>query len=144
MIGRGYDGASSMFRVRKSVPAIVKESCPLLLYVHCSADVSNLVLVKPCAIPEIHCTFDFIGVIASFLAVSELYDPIRQVLLELSDLPEEPTETSQSNLFDFYYDFKQILHSTLYSRACYGAYVNFVAVATKSWYWFEDSGGLCK
>ena len=27
------------------------------------------------------------------LAVSELYDPIRQVLLELSDLPEEPTES---------------------------------------------------
>ena len=26
------------------------------------------------------------------LAVSELYDLIRQVLLELSDLPEEPTE----------------------------------------------------
>ena len=27
------------------------------------------------------------------LAVSELYDPIRQVLMELSDLPEEPTES---------------------------------------------------
>ena len=27
------------------------------------------------------------------LAVSELYDPIRQALLELSDLPEEPTES---------------------------------------------------
>ena len=27
------------------------------------------------------------------LAVSELYDPIRQVLLEFSDLPEDPTES---------------------------------------------------
>ena len=136
MIGQGYDGASSMSGKEKGVQAIVKESCPLAVYVHCSAHVLNLVLVKSCAIPEMHSTFDFIGDIASFfkssskrnarlttaikrmsdrisnkwrlqqpcqtrwaekhsavLAVSELYDPIRQVLLELSDLPEEPTES---------------------------------------------------
>ena len=32
---------------------------------------------------------------SAVLAVLELYDPIRQVLLELSDLPEEPTESSR-------------------------------------------------
>ena len=30
---------------------------------------------------------------SAVLAVLEFYDPIRQVLLELSDLPEEPTES---------------------------------------------------
>ena len=30
---------------------------------------------------------------SAVLAVSELYDPIRHVLLKLSDLPEEPTES---------------------------------------------------
>ena len=44
----------------KGVEAIVKESCPLVAHVHCSAHVLNLVLVKSCAIPEIHTTFDFI------------------------------------------------------------------------------------
>ena len=119
----------------KGVQAIVKESCPLAVYVHCSAHVLNLVLVRSCAIPEIQSKFDFIGYIASFLkfgrkrnarlttaikglsdrisdkwrlqqpcqtcwtekhsavlAVSESYDPIRQVLLELSGLTEEPTK----------------------------------------------------
>ena len=44
----------------KGVQAIAKEFCPLAVYAHCSAQVLNLVLVKSCAIPEIHCTFDFI------------------------------------------------------------------------------------
>ena len=129
---------SSEFYVRekKEVQAIVKESCPLVVYAHCLAHVLNLVLVKSCAIPEIHSTFDFIVNIAQFffklsskrnaglttaiesmsdrinnkwrlqqpcqtrwtgkhsavLAVSELYDPMRQVLQELSDLLEEPKE----------------------------------------------------
>ena len=43
----------------KDVQSIVKESCPLAVYVHSSAHVLNLVL-KSCAIPEIHSTFDFI------------------------------------------------------------------------------------
>ena len=37
---------------------------------HCSANVLNLALVKSCAIPETHSTFDFIGNIASFLKSS--------------------------------------------------------------------------
>ena len=69
MIGQGYDGASSMFGKEKGVRAIVIESYPALaIYVHCSIvrHVLNLVLVKSCAIPEIHSTFDLIGDIASF------------------------------------------------------------------------------
>ena len=122
MIGQDYDGASSMYGKEKGVQAIVKESCPLTVYVHCSAHLLNLVLVKSCAIPKIQSTFDFIGDIVSLFkssskrnarlttaiksmsdrisnkwrwqqpcqtcwaekhsgvtAVSELYDPIRQV-----------------------------------------------------------------
>ena len=116
----------------KGVQAIVKESRTTSCICSCSVHVLNLVLVKSCAIPEIHSTFDFIEDIArlfksssnrdarlttaiksmsdrisnkwrlqqlcqtrwtekhsAVLAVSELYDPIREVLLELSDLPEE-------------------------------------------------------
>ena len=65
MIDQGYNGASCMFGKEKSVEAIVKESCPPAVYVHCSAHLLNLVLVKFCTILEIHSTFDFIGDIAS-------------------------------------------------------------------------------
>ena len=76
MIGQGYDGASSMSGKEKGVQAIVKESCPLVVYVHCSGHGLNLVLVKSCAVPEIHSTFDFIRDITSFLnqAVNEMHD----------------------------------------------------------------------
>ena len=70
---------------------------------------------------------------SAVLAVSKLYNPIRQVLLELSNLFEEPSESRRKAIFFVLcYDFKQILHNALYSRACYDAYVNFVTVATKS------------
>ena len=75
-IGHGYDEASSKSGKRKDVQAIIKEPCPLAVYVYCSAHVLNLVLVKSCGIPKIHSTFDFIENIASFLnqAVKEMHD----------------------------------------------------------------------
>ena len=67
MIGQGYNnGASSISGKEKGVQAIVKESCPLAGYAHCSAQALNLNLVKSCAIPQIHSTFDFIRDTASF------------------------------------------------------------------------------
>ena len=76
MIGPSYDAASSMSGKEKGVQAIVNESYPLAVYVHCSAHTLNLVLVKSCAIPYIHSTFDVIEDIASFLnqAVKEMHD----------------------------------------------------------------------
>ena len=59
MIGQGYDEASSMSGKRKDVQAISKRVLPLAVYVHCTAHVLELVLVKSCAIPEIHSTFNF-------------------------------------------------------------------------------------
>ena len=66
----------------------------------------------------------------TFISVSglELYDPIRQVLLKLSDLSEEPTESRRKATCLY----PVMTLGTLYSRACFGAYVNFVTVATKS------------
>ena len=66
MIGQGYDEASSMSGKEKSVQAMVKEFCPLAVYVHCSTHVLNSVLAKSCALPEIRNTFDFVADIASF------------------------------------------------------------------------------
>ena len=45
---------------KKAFKRLLKESCPLAVYVHRSAHVLNLVLIKSCAIPEIHSTFDSI------------------------------------------------------------------------------------
>ena len=78
MFGQGSDRASSMPGKEKGIQAIVKETCPLRvgLYVHCSAQVLNLILIKFCAIPEIHSTIDFIRNIVSFLnqAVKEIHN----------------------------------------------------------------------
>ena len=58
MIGQGYNGANSMSGKEKGVQAIVEESCPVAVCVYCSGHILNLVLVKSCAISEIHSTFD--------------------------------------------------------------------------------------
>ena len=50
----------------KGVQAIVKESWPLAVYVHCSAHVLNLVLVKSCPIPRIYSAFDLSGILRVF------------------------------------------------------------------------------
>ena len=49
-------------------------------------------LHQPC---QTRCTEKYLAL----LAVSKLYDPIRQVLLKLSDLPEEPTELRRKAAF---------------------------------------------
>ena len=70
MIGHVYDGANSMSEKEKDVQEIVKKSCPLAVYVHCSTPILNSVLVKSCAIPEIHNIFDFIKDIVNFFTSS--------------------------------------------------------------------------
>ena len=57
---------------QKGVQAIIKDTCPLTVYVHRSAHVLNLVLVTSCSIPEIHSTFDFVEDIASFFKSSSI------------------------------------------------------------------------
>ena len=51
---------------KKRCSSNCKESCSLTVYVHCSPHVLNLVLVKSCATPKIHSTFDFVEDIAIF------------------------------------------------------------------------------
>ena len=62
---------------------------------------------------------------SAVLAVSELYDPLQQELLELSDLPEKPTELRHK---------ATLLFSTMTSGKFCTALCNLehVTVATKS------------
>ena len=46
IIGQGYNGANSMSEKENGVQAILKESCPLAVYVHCLAHILNLFLIK--------------------------------------------------------------------------------------------------
>ena len=86
MIGQSYDGVSSMSRKEKGVQAIVKESCPRAVYVHCLAHVLNLVLVKSCAIPEIHSAIDFIeDITSSFILSSRRNAPLTTAIKSISD-----------------------------------------------------------
>ena len=54
----------------------VKKSCPLAVYVHCLSHESNLVLVKSCAIPEIHSNTILGRILLVFLnqAAAEMHD----------------------------------------------------------------------
>ena len=84
MIVQVYDGTSSTSGKEKGVQAIVKESCPLTVYVHCSSHELNSVLVKSFAIPEIHRTF--IGDIASlFKSSSKRNARLTTAIKSLSD-----------------------------------------------------------
>ena len=71
MIGLGYDEASFMFRKKKRRSC----NCKRVAF-HFSANVLNLVVVKPYAVPKNHGAIDFIRDIASFLnqAVKEMHD----------------------------------------------------------------------
>ena len=60
--------------------------------------------------------------------ISELYNPIRQVLQELGDLPEEPTELRRKAT-----SLYSVMTSGKFCIApCILEQVNFVTVATKS------------
>ena len=76
-----------MYEKEKSVQAMVKESCPVAVFVHFSAHVLNLVSEKSCAIPEIYSTFNFIADISNFLnlAVKEMHTRLTTAFKSMSD-----------------------------------------------------------
>ena len=53
LVGKGYDGASSMSGVLNGVQACVGTYAPLADYVHCSSHALNLVLNKASLVPEV-------------------------------------------------------------------------------------------
>lgn len=53
MYGQGYDGASNMAGRFKGTQAIVRETCPKALYVHCAAHSLNLTVSSVCDIQAI-------------------------------------------------------------------------------------------
>ena len=51
--GQGYDGAANMSGKQRGAAACINQRFPLALYVHCSAHVQNLCIVKACEIQAV-------------------------------------------------------------------------------------------
>ena len=54
MVGQGYDEAANMSGQFNGVQTIIRSTCPLALYTHCSSYCLNLVLTKACQVTPIH------------------------------------------------------------------------------------------
>lgn len=46
--GQGYDGASATRGIFNGVQAVIKQSCPLALYIHCGSHSLNLAVSDAC------------------------------------------------------------------------------------------------
>ena len=57
-VGQGCDECSDQ--------AVIKESCPQAVCVHCVAHLLNLVLMKACSLPSIHHPFEVIIEVGTF------------------------------------------------------------------------------
>ncbi|KAK5644977.1 hypothetical protein RI129_006277 [Pyrocoelia pectoralis] len=70
LIGQGYDGASAMKGCFNGVQAIIRESHPEALYVHCSSHSLNLALCHSCQIQPIRNTIGTIKSVGNFMKSS--------------------------------------------------------------------------
>ena len=70
MVGEGYDGAANMSGQFNGVQAIIKRSCPMAIYTHCSSHCLNLVLAKACQIAPIRKTLKTVEEVIVFLSSS--------------------------------------------------------------------------
>lgn len=70
LIGQGYDGASSMKGSFKGVQAVIRESHPEALYVHCSSHSLNLALGHSCQVQPIRNTIGIIKSVGNFIKSS--------------------------------------------------------------------------
>lgn len=78
MRGQCYDGAASMSGARSGCRAIVQQSAPKAIYIHCAAHQLNLAIVSACKIQAFRNTESCIGEIARFFH----YSAKRQCLLD--------------------------------------------------------------
>lgn len=67
LVGQGYDGASSMSGCFKGVQAIIRETNPAALYVHCSAHSLNLALLHSSKVPAIRNCFGTVRTVINFI-----------------------------------------------------------------------------
>ena len=68
--GQGYGGAASMSGYLQGTQAIVRETHPTALYVHCSAHSLNLAVSKSCEVQAIRNCLGVIGAAHNFFYVS--------------------------------------------------------------------------
>ena len=78
MRGQCYDGAASMSGAWLGCRAIVQQSSPKAIYIHCAAHQLNLAIVSSCKIQAFRNTESYIGEIARFFH----YSTKRQRLLD--------------------------------------------------------------
>ena len=76
--GQGYDGAANMCGKQRGAATRISQQFPLALYVHCSAHVLNLCIVKACEIQVVRNVLGTMIEIGLFFN----YSAKRQVLLE--------------------------------------------------------------
>ena len=67
LIGQGYNGAAAMNGCFKGVQAIIRQTHPEALYVHCSSHSLNLALAHSCQIQLIRNTIGIIKSVGNFL-----------------------------------------------------------------------------
>ena len=76
--GQGYDGAANICGKQRCSATRISQQFPLALYVHCSAHVLNLCIVKACDIQVVRNVLGTMIEIGLFFN----YSAKRQVLLE--------------------------------------------------------------
>ena len=76
--GQGCDGAANMCGKQRGAATRINQQFPLALYVHCSAHVLNLCIVKACEIQAVR------NVLATMIEIGLYFNHSakRQVLLE--------------------------------------------------------------
>ncbi|KAF0713891.1 zinc finger MYM-type protein 1-like, partial [Aphis craccivora] len=77
--GQGYDGASAMRGLFNGVQAIIKQSYPLALYIHCCSHSLNLAISDACDVKSIRNSVGIIQTVCSFFNT-----PKRQAVLQNS------------------------------------------------------------
>lgn len=70
LCGQGYDGAASMSGHLNGVQAIIRETVPRALYVHCSAHSLNLALLHSCKLPSIRNCLGTVSSICTYVRAS--------------------------------------------------------------------------
>jgi len=76
--GQAYDGGSNMSGKMNGSQALIKQTVPQALYVHCNSHLLNLAIMKSCSLPAIRNMVDLLNSIFLFFDLS----PKRQRLLE--------------------------------------------------------------
>ena len=94
LVGQGYDGASSMSGEFRGVQAIVRQSHPVALYVHCAARVLNLTIGKASEVQLIRNSFGVLSQVIVFFRAS----PKRTTLLERLTARSELNESGSKHL----------------------------------------------